>query len=246
MGGACPYATAEAIDSKLPLRPPRALNCGMALKRQETDHGKRKTKDDNDLIKPGRITMKPTIEQNALVKACTVGTPLLLEDGIMEVKVTEKISDTELKVKVVRGGKLKARKGVNVPTVQIDCAALTEKDIEADILRVETCYGQLWVKVVGPRNLTVDAKTDRNFQANPDEPGVLSQLQPSVELRCGMCGFHMSGQCCQLLPGCRVLVAVGPSHRVHLRVLRAEGSGFAGAAGIRWFQVGSRPGPWGC
>jgi len=87
-------------------------------------------KDDNDLIKPGRITMKPTIEQNALVKACTVGTPLLLEDGIMEVKVTEKISDTELKVRVVRGGKLKARKGVNVPTVQIDCAALTEKDVE--------------------------------------------------------------------------------------------------------------------
>ena len=30
----------------------------------------------------------------------------------------------------VRGGKLKARKGVNVPEVQIDCAALTEKDIE--------------------------------------------------------------------------------------------------------------------
>eukprot|EP00434_Breviolum_minutum_P041700 symbB.v1.2.037099.t1/scaffold5387.1/size27681/1 len=215
---ACPYV---AIDSKLPLRPPRALNCGMALKRQEMDHSKRKTKvvaslgpaswseemvpkmiqagadifrlncshrrggdfervyplirktakelgkkveclgdlqgpkfrvgelagepiplkdgdilefgickDDNDLIKPGRITMKPTIEQNALVKACVVGTPLLLEDGIMEVKVTEKVSETELKVKVVRGGKLKARKGVNVPTVQIDCAALTEKDIE--------------------------------------------------------------------------------------------------------------------
>ena len=32
----------------------------------------------------------------------------------------------------VRGGKLKARKGVNVPTVQIDCAALTEKDVEAE------------------------------------------------------------------------------------------------------------------
>ena len=30
-----------------------------------------------------------------------VGTPLLLEDGIMEVKVTEKVSETELKVKVV-------------------------------------------------------------------------------------------------------------------------------------------------
>lgn len=32
----------------------------------------------------------------------------------------------------MRGGKLKARKGVNVPTVQIDCAALTEKDVEAE------------------------------------------------------------------------------------------------------------------
>eukprot|EP00425_Heterocapsa_triquetra_P002330 CAMPEP_0195053824 /NCGR_PEP_ID=MMETSP0448-20130528/2854_1 /TAXON_ID=66468 /ORGANISM="Heterocapsa triquestra, Strain CCMP 448" /LENGTH=82 /DNA_ID=CAMNT_0040083179 /DNA_START=29 /DNA_END=274 /DNA_ORIENTATION=- len=74
--------------------------------------------------------MKPTIEQNALVKGCQVGTTLLFEDGIMEVKVTEKISETELKIQITRGGKLKARKGVNVPDVEIDCAALTEKDIE--------------------------------------------------------------------------------------------------------------------
>ncbi|CAK9098235.1 unnamed protein product [Durusdinium trenchii] len=87
-------------------------------------------KDDNDLIKPGRITMKPTTEQLALVKACKVGIDLLIEDGIMKVNVVEKISDTELKVKIIRGGKLKARKGVNVPDCEIDCAALTTKDIE--------------------------------------------------------------------------------------------------------------------
>jgi len=87
-------------------------------------------KDDSDTIRPGRITMKPTIEQNALVKGCQVGTTLLIEDGLMEVKVTEKLSDTELKVEIVRGGKLKARKGVNVPDIEIACAALTEKDIE--------------------------------------------------------------------------------------------------------------------
>merc|ERR1712072_1361546 len=74
--------------------------------------------------------MKPTKEQNALVKGCCVGTCLLIEDGLMEVRVTEKLSNTELKVKVTRGGKLKARKGVNVPDVEIDCAALTAKDIE--------------------------------------------------------------------------------------------------------------------
>merc|ERR1719440_1905334 len=74
--------------------------------------------------------MKSTTEQNALMKAAKVGTDLLIEDGLMEVKVTEKISDTECKVQIIRGGKLKARKGVNVPDCEIDCAALTEKDIE--------------------------------------------------------------------------------------------------------------------
>eukprot|EP00812_Abedinium_dasypus_P015558 NODE_918_length_1310_cov_286.557769.p1 GENE.NODE_918_length_1310_cov_286.557769~~NODE_918_length_1310_cov_286.557769.p1 ORF type:complete len:274 (+),score=67.83 NODE_918_length_1310_cov_286.557769:3-824(+) len=87
-------------------------------------------KNDADLIRPGRITMNPTKEQLALVEACNVGVSLLLEDGIMEVKVTEKVSNTELKVEVIRGGKLKARKGVNVPDCEIDCAALTDKDVE--------------------------------------------------------------------------------------------------------------------
>merc|ERR1719277_993869 len=87
-------------------------------------------KDANDLIKPGRITMNSTIEQDALLRACKVGTTLLIEDGIMETKVVEKLSDKEVKVEIIRGGKLKARKGVNVPDVEIDCAALTKKDIE--------------------------------------------------------------------------------------------------------------------
>jgi len=87
-------------------------------------------RDDKDDIRPGRITMKSTVEQNALMKAAKVGITLLIEDGLMAVEVVEKLSDTELKVKVTQGGKLKARKGVNVPEVEIDCAALTAKDIE--------------------------------------------------------------------------------------------------------------------
>merc|ERR1719429_198697 len=74
--------------------------------------------------------MKSTVEQRALVKAAKPGIDLLIEDGLMKVNVIEKLSDQELKVKVVRGGKLKARKGVNVPDCEIDCATLTEKDVE--------------------------------------------------------------------------------------------------------------------
>eukprot|EP00442_Polarella_glacialis_P056425 CAMPEP_0115148680 /NCGR_PEP_ID=MMETSP0227-20121206/64018_1 /TAXON_ID=89957 /ORGANISM="Polarella glacialis, Strain CCMP 1383" /LENGTH=141 /DNA_ID=CAMNT_0002558761 /DNA_START=12 /DNA_END=434 /DNA_ORIENTATION=- len=74
--------------------------------------------------------MSSTTEQLALIKACKPGISLLLEDGIMEVRITEKLSETELKVVVARGGKLKARKGINSPDCEIDCAALTEKDVE--------------------------------------------------------------------------------------------------------------------
>merc|ERR1719230_2310399 len=74
--------------------------------------------------------MKSTTEQNALLKAAKPGITLLIEDGLMEVRVEEKLSDTELKVEITRGGMLKARKGVNAPDIEIDCAALTVKDVE--------------------------------------------------------------------------------------------------------------------
>jgi len=48
----------------------------------------------------------------------------------MELQVIERVSEEEVKAKVVVGGKLTARKGVNVPQLQIECSALTAKDID--------------------------------------------------------------------------------------------------------------------
>uniref|UniRef100_A0A7S4DWE2 Pyruvate kinase n=1 Tax=Lotharella globosa TaxID=91324 RepID=A0A7S4DWE2_9EUKA len=87
-------------------------------------------KDDNDVIVPGRIVMKPTKEQTALLKGLSNGMKLLINDGAMELQVIERVSEEEVKAKVVVGGKLTARKGVNVPQLQIECSALTAKDID--------------------------------------------------------------------------------------------------------------------
>jgi len=87
-------------------------------------------KDENDLIKPGRISMKDTTEQLALLKGLTVGMEFLIEDGRRKLVVTERVSDTEVKAKVLVGGRMKARQGVNVPDLEIDTPALTAKDIE--------------------------------------------------------------------------------------------------------------------
>ena len=90
--------------------------------------------DDQDIVRMTadgpRITMKSTREQRALLKALQAGTELLIEDGRRKIQVTERISDTEVIAKVVVGGRMKARQGVNVPSLHIDCPALTQKDIE--------------------------------------------------------------------------------------------------------------------
>jgi len=86
--------------------------------------------DDADLTAPGRITLMPTTEQTALVEGLAVGMSLLLDDGLMEVIVKQRLSPRAVLVEVIVGGRLKSRKGINVPELQIDCSALTVKDRE--------------------------------------------------------------------------------------------------------------------
>ena len=77
---------------------------------------------DADTTRPGRITLNPTTEQTALVKGLTPGMTLLLDDGFMEIAVTERVSETEVKCVVKIGGNLKSRKGINVPQLQVRAA----------------------------------------------------------------------------------------------------------------------------
>ena len=85
---------------------------------------------DDDLTRQGRIALTPTTEQTALVRGVENGMQILLDDGYMEVRVVQRRSETEVLCEVVVGGKLKSRKGINVPQLQIDCSALTVKDRE--------------------------------------------------------------------------------------------------------------------
>jgi pyruvate kinase len=85
------------------------------------------TRDDDGAI---TVTMTSTIEQTALLKGMQPGMRLLFDDGNMEVVCTAKASDTSITCEVIYGGFLKAKKGINAPDLEIDCAALTAKDIE--------------------------------------------------------------------------------------------------------------------
>ncbi|KAI8841893.1 Pyruvate/Phosphoenolpyruvate kinase-like domain-containing protein [Chytriomyces cf. hyalinus JEL632] len=76
---------------------------------------------------PGNdTTITTAISQ--IVGEIKIGHRVLLNDGSLKLIVQERVSKDEIICKVVVGGELKAKKGINVPDMAIALPALTEKD----------------------------------------------------------------------------------------------------------------------
>ncbi len=83
------------------------------------------------------ITMKPVLGKPGLIpsdfpelaQSVQPGTKILLDDGLLELKVLALRKD-ELECEVIYGGILKDRKGMNCPGVTLQVDALTKKDLE--------------------------------------------------------------------------------------------------------------------
>lgn len=57
------------------------------------------------------------------------GDKVLIDDGLISLEVVETLNETDLKCIVQNGGTVKNKKGINVPNVQINLPAMTERDI---------------------------------------------------------------------------------------------------------------------
>ena len=64
------------------------------------------------------------------------GDTVLIDDGLIELNV-EKIDGSEIVCRVVNGGKLGERKGINLPNVMVNLPALTEKDKDDILFGIE-------------------------------------------------------------------------------------------------------------
>lgn len=78
-----------------------------------------------DLIGDEKIA---SITYKELPKDIKKGDSILIDDGLIELKV-ESVTGDEIHTKVVNGGFIKSKKGVNVPNVKLRLPSLTEKDI---------------------------------------------------------------------------------------------------------------------
>ncbi len=75
---------------------------------------------------------KVSITYKGLNEDIKVGNRVLIDDGLIELKVTE-INGSDITCEILNGGELGSRKGVNVPNVPVRLPAITQKDKE-DIL----------------------------------------------------------------------------------------------------------------
>lgn len=68
-----------------------------------------------------------SVSYAGLINDIHVGSTILLDDGLIELEVTD-IQDGEIITQVLNNGILKSHKGVNVPNVSLDLPGITEKD----------------------------------------------------------------------------------------------------------------------
>ncbi|TNE74600.1 pyruvate kinase [bacterium] len=97
------------------------------------------TDDGQTLVEGSYVTITPEdvlgtpeiipIDFPNLVEDAEEGDVILMDDGLLELRIVKKM-DRSLQAVVVVGGLLKPRKGVNLPNVKITISSLTEKDIE--------------------------------------------------------------------------------------------------------------------
>ena len=79
-----------------------------------------------------------TVSMNyaGLAEDVKIGKRILIDDGLIELEVKQ-ITGNDIVCRVVNGGELGQRKGVNVPGVQVRLPALTEKDKEDILFGIE-------------------------------------------------------------------------------------------------------------
>lgn len=79
---------------------------------------------------------KVYMNYSSFPKDVNPGERILLDDGKLMFEVLTTNKDNEVRAKVIQGGPLKSKKGVNLPNTNISLPALTEKDIEDAIFAI--------------------------------------------------------------------------------------------------------------
>ena len=132
------------------------------------------------------------IDYKSLAQEAEVGDKILFDDGLLEVKITNKFDD-ELEAKVVVGGLLKSRKGVNLPNVDISIPALTEKDekdlefgLKQDVDFVALSFVRSAKEVKNLKQRIKNAGSEATVIAKIEKPEALEVIDEIIDVADGI------------------------------------------------------------
>lgn len=110
-----------------------------------------------------------------LVKDVCPGSSILIDDGLIELEVTSS-KGTEIVCKVINGGDLGERKGVNVPNVRVKLPGITEKDKEDILFGIQQEFDYIAASFV--RNSKVIKEIRKLLDDNGGEQiGIIAKIE---------------------------------------------------------------------
>lgn len=127
------------------------------------------------------------IQYKKIIREIKVGDRILLDDGTREVRVTRK-KDPYIYTRVVNGGKLTSRKGMNFPDTQIDCTVFTAKDkrdleigLKNDVDYVAMSFVRSAKDIKSVRNFIKARKKQTKIIAKIERHEALTNIEEIIE-----------------------------------------------------------------
>ena len=120
------------------------------------------------------------VDYATLPQDADVGGRILIDDGLLELEVTE-IHDHELVTEVKEGGPLRSRKGVNLPNIRTTTPSLTEKDLKDLEFGLQMDVDAIALSFVRERG-DVDALQERIDQAGTNT-SVIAKIEKPEAVR---------------------------------------------------------------
>jgi len=114
------------------------------------------------------------------------GEMILIDDGKIELKVTE-VRDIDIVTKVIYGGPLSSRKGINLPNTRVSAPSLTEKDLkdlefgmENDVNWVALSFVRKAQDIISLREILTKNKSNARIVAKIEKPEALENIDDII------------------------------------------------------------------
>jgi pyruvate kinase len=116
-----------------------------------------------------------------------IGNKILIDDGKLEVQVTNILRNNDVQVKVTMGGNIGSKKGINLPDTKISLPALTEKDledlkfiVEQELDWVALSFVRSVKDIIILRNKLQESKSKTKIIAKIEKPEALNNLRDII------------------------------------------------------------------